>query len=334
MPQNKHLRFCSVLEGVDGAGRYADTPEGDIDLGGMSFNPLQTTKMNNDIRNALKEETDWEFPPTSGIGVGDIYESCFQRDPWNTIEGPNKDNTQAPLQARETWGRPGVDRTNPGKNDMNIIDALNKIWSVISKNCEPTRPDPGSYDEIAWGLNGWGGRQQNVMKETLLPWIITYYIRSFWDPSSPTYMPNAEIGFTVNLQVKDRRWSYYGWQGRENVKPGKSVFYGSSFSFAPPAGGKNGYPTAYDLPDPYYFRGPFDESITVGPHQFTDSMGSKIAITRNDNANAAEKEQNLEALRLAAGCGVQPTGAVMYSEPTAAGRLGGLKNPHQLEKRW
>ena len=326
MPVNKHLRFCSVLEGIDGTGRYADTPEGDIDLGGMSFNPLQSPKVVQDIITNLKGKG-FSFPETDEIGF--IYESCFQRDPWNTIEG-DATNPVRPLQARSTWGRPGVDRTNPGKNDMNIIDALNTIWGIISKNFEPARPaDPSTYDAAKWDSQGWGGRQQNIMKETLLPWVITYYIRSFWDPSSPTYMPNTELGFTVNLQVKDRRWSYYGWQ-EENVKPGKSVFYGSAFSFAPPSGGKINYSSAFDF-QIHIVPGPFDETITVGPHQYTDAMGGKIAITRGDDVDEDVKKQNLEALRLAAGCGVPATGAVMYSEPTAAGRLGGLKNPNVLD---
>ena len=133
-------------------------------------------------------------------------------------------------------------------------------------------PSPSSYHAPHVNPNNPDASAENtnifskIQTQEDLPWVITYFIQVLWDEDAfgtgtpnPFYMPDIEIGFVGDMGIKDRHWTYYGWQGAIQyllpINQNDPDKVGDQYTYS---GTQWGSSQTYNpvISDSYYFRGP------------------------------------------------------------------------------
>jgi hypothetical protein len=149
--------------------------------------------------------------------------------------------------------------------------------------------NPNNPDAAAESIN----LLTHITQPADLPWIITYFIEVLWNPflpdgisSNPYYMPDIEIGFIMDIGVKDRQWAYYGWQGTKQMSGNSKM--GQQYSFP---GSKTPYAKGFDprLADSYYFRGPHGIKLVASAYTNSNEQQDPPAVDSNNNNILFEK---------------------------------------------
>ncbi len=211
------------------------------------------------------------------------------------------------IGAGASWCCPGVNRFDPVGPKYGCTDTDDTPDDLYNTD------NRGNYDITAALKRLANKRGSSVTAEDLLPWVIHDYIKPLWSPkrkwnvgahrwdyqdvsgdgeTNPLFMPDAEIGFIIDVGPNDGLWRYYGYQGDWQFNGNGFSNTAYAYAWLPPGGtGKEGeitlfdtsspgmLPAAHDKPrsayatlneslrDPYFFRGPADMKFNVSAYQ-------------------------------------------------------------------
>ena len=188
------------------------------------------------------------------------------------------------------------DGLNPPKVPVNSDPAF--TWYASDPYNNPNNPNPEHvYHAPHVNPKDPDATQESTNLSTVitqpadLPWIITYFIEVLWNPNyngnpNPYYMPDIEIGFIMDIGVKDRQWAYYGWQGTKQMSGNSKMGQQYSFPGSQTSSAKDFDPR---LADSYYFRGPHGIKLVASAYTNSNGPQDPPAVDSNNNNILFEK---------------------------------------------